>query len=251
MHCPGLSGMNRLRVVLGCCLMMLSGLAAADAAQASKLPWVAGQNDVSDLPLVEMRVASANDTLVILMTGDGGWAPIDKALTQYFNAAGLSVLGWDMLHYFWTARTPDSAGHDLARLIAHYLPAWNKRRIVIVGYSLGADTAPFLLRRLPEELLARVSGVALLAASKTTYFEFHVTNWLNMSSSATSYPVLPEAAALAVPDILCVGVADEADTLCPSLDRKRVHIEMLHGGHHFGEDYLRLANLIMSILHLK
>ena len=116
---------------------------------------------------------------------------------------------------------------------------------------LGADTAPFLVRRLPEALRARVSGMALLAASKTTYFEFHVTNWLNMSSSATRYPVLPEVAALSLPDMLCVGVADEADTLCLSLDRKRVHIVMRRGGHHFGEDYRRLATLIMATLHLK
>ncbi len=245
---PRLSGMKGLSAALGCYLMILAGGVAADT---SKPAWVSGQNDVSDLPLVEMRVAADTDTLVILLTGDGGWAPIDKTLTQYFNAAGLSVLGWDMLHYFWTARTPDSAGHDLARIIAHYLPAWNKRRIVIVGYSLGADTAPFLVRRLPETLRAHVSGMALLAASKTTYFEFHVTNWLNMSSSARSYSVQPEVAALTVPDILCVGVADESDTLCPILDGNRVHIEMLHGGHHFGEDYRRLANLIMATLHLK
>ncbi len=251
MLCLRLSGMNYLFAVLGCCLMITAGAIAANAAHISKLPWVSGQEDVSDLPLVERRVISQADTLVILLSGDGGWAPIDKALTQYFNAAGLSVLGWDMLHYFWTARTPASAGHDLARIIAHYLPAWDKRRVVIVGYSLGADTAPFLVRRLPDELRARVSGMALLAPSKTTYFEFHVTNWLNMSSSATSYPVLPEVAALTVPEILCVGVVDESDTLCPTLDRRRVHIEMLPGDHHFGEDYQRLADLIIATLHLK
>ena len=243
--------MNCLRTVFGCYLILLVGVVAADVVNASELPWVSGQSDVSDLPLVESRVAADEDTLVIIMTGDGGWAPIDKSLTQYFNAAGLSVLGWNMLHYFWTARTPDSAGHDLARIIAHYLPAWNKRRIVIVGYSRGADTAPFLVWRLPEGLRARVSGMSLLAASKTTYFEFHVTNWLNMSSGATSYRVLPEVALLTVPNMLCVGVAEEADSLCPALDRKRVRIEMLHGGHHFGEDYRRLADLIMATLRLK
>ena len=152
------------------------------------------------------------DTLAILLTGDGGWADIDKSLAAGLSAHGIPVVGWSSLGYYWTPRSPAGAAADLNRIIEHYTTAWRRSRVLIVGYSFGADVAPFLVNRLPESVQARVTAVTLLGPSATASFEFHVTNWL-VGGGDARYPVRPEIERSSAP-VTCVSATDEADSVC-------------------------------------
>ena len=88
--------------------------------------------------------------LAVVLSGDGGWAEIDKSISAGLSTAGVPVVGWSSLDYYWTPRSPERAAGDLARIIEHYTTAWQKARVLIVGYSFGADVAPFLVNRLPD-----------------------------------------------------------------------------------------------------
>ena len=60
---------------------------------------------VKDLPLIEMPTTGAkNDTLAVILSGDGGWASIDRDLGNTFVDRGLAVVGLNSLRYFWTPR---------------------------------------------------------------------------------------------------------------------------------------------------
>ena len=62
---------------------------------------------VADLPLLELPAESeAGDTFAILLSGDGGWSALDKAVASALNTHGVAVVGWDSLRYFWSPRTP-------------------------------------------------------------------------------------------------------------------------------------------------
>ena len=88
---------------------------------------VPGAANLSDLPLIELpATGDTNDLLAVIISGDGGWANIDKKLGEYFSSQGISVVGLNSLKYFWTRRTPDGASMDLLRIISHYSDAWNK-----------------------------------------------------------------------------------------------------------------------------
>jgi len=66
------------------------------------------------LPLVEVpSTRGASDTLVVFVSGDGGWAAIDKSISKVLADNGLPVVGLNALQYFWTKRTPDTAARDL------------------------------------------------------------------------------------------------------------------------------------------
>ena len=114
----------------------------------------------------------------MIVSGDGGWASLDRDIGEALAAKGIPVVGLNSLRYFWRARTPDEAGRDLARILRHYLDAWKARDVVLVGYSLGAEVLPFMASRLPPDLRSRVRLVALLAPGRTASFEFHVSEWL-------------------------------------------------------------------------
>ena len=131
---------------------------------------------------------------------------------------GVSVVGFDCLQYFWTARTPDQSGDALARVVRHYLGAWHSRAALLIGYSRGADVLPFMASRLPADLRARVALVALLGPALSVEFEFHVADWLGGRGSGRALPIPPELAKLRGLRLLCIYGRDERESLCRGLD---------------------------------
>ena len=114
----------------------------------------------------------------LLLTGDGGWAGLDQELAARLAAAGVPTVGLNSLKYFWKARTPEEATRDVTRILRHYLAAWHKERVLLIGYSFGADVLPFVVNRLPAELRARVVSVSLLGIDASASFEVHLSDWV-------------------------------------------------------------------------
>jgi type IV secretory pathway VirJ component len=204
--------------------------------------------DTSDLSLIEVPAAapSTRDVLAILLTGDGGWAELDKNVAAGLAAAGVPTAGWSSLRYFWSPKTPAQAASDLARVMTRYRRAWNKTRVILIGYSFGAEVLPFLVTRLPADVRSQIAGITLLGPGETASFEFHVAEWFG-GSKPTSYRTAPEIEKLSLP-VLCVMGAGETDSACPAVHRPNVTTATVGDGHHFGGDYTRLVDLILRQL---
>jgi type IV secretory pathway VirJ component len=201
--------------------------------------------DVADLPLVELPVRqSSQESFAIMLSGDGGWAGLDKEVAAELNARGVAVVGWDSLRYFWHERTPEEAAHDLDRTIRHYAHAWNKPRVLLIGYSQGADVLPFMFNRLPETTRRQVEGTALIALSSEAFFEFSLSHWIHAPTGGL--PVLPEVERGSPGRLACIYGADEADSLCPRLNAAGLRRIELPGGHHFDGDYARVAGAVLD-----
>ena len=215
----------------------------------SQGPPVAVETDLEDLPLVTVpSPESGGSRLAVMISGDGGWAGIDKQMAQDFAARGLPVVGLNSLKYFWSPRTPDGAARDLGRILRHYLNAWQKKQAVLIGYSLGADVLPFMAARLPEELRSRTALIALLGPSRETAFEFHLSDWLGTGGHAVQYPVLPEVMKIQDLRILCIFGDQESDSLCRDRLPAGVTKIPLSGGHHFGGGYTTIVQTILGAL---
>jgi type IV secretory pathway VirJ component len=201
---------------------------------------------LADLSLVEVPVTQGGDgdALAILLTGDGGFADIDKRLAAGLSAHGVPVVAWSSLDYYWTPRSPAGAAADLTRIIEHFTTAWRKSRVLIVGYSFGADVVPFLFNRLPDSVKARVRALTLLEPSATASFEFHVTDWL-VGSDDPRYPVPPEIERASVP-VTCVSATDDADSVCRDISAPHVQLASVGRGHHFSGEYDQLLDLILQ-----
>jgi type IV secretory pathway VirJ component len=204
---------------------------------------------VADLPLEEM--VSLNDTaktLVILYSGDGGWSGFTQDLAEGFLKTGAGVVGVNCLQYFWTKRTPDGAASDLSRILTHYLMAWNKEKVVLAGYSFGADVLPFMASRLTDDLKSRVAAIGLISPSKKADFEFHVTSWLN-SSGSEALPVLPEVEKLRGIRIVAIRGDEEKESLCSDFPPNLARVVVLKGGHHLGGKTEVIVDEIMMDSH--
>jgi type IV secretory pathway VirJ component len=202
---------------------------------------------VSDLPLIEVPAKGAGrDLFAIMLSGDGGWAGLDREVAAELAARGVPVVGWDSLRYFWNPRTPEGAARDLDRVIEHYAQAWHKSGVLLIGYSQGADTLPFMVNRSREESLRLVKATALIAVSNEAFFEFRVSHWLGTPTGGL--PTLPELEKGKMGRLLCVYGDDEHDSPCVTLKGGEVHRVQLPGGHHFEGDYGRVAEAILAAL---
>ncbi len=192
------------------------------------------------------RPPPPGETFAIVLTGDGGWAELVRQVAEGLTAADVPCVGWDSRAYYWTRRTPDAAATDLAHLIGRYRREWHRPRVLLIGYSRGADVLPFLVHRLPESERAGIRLVALLAPGKSIDFEFHLADYLRSSRSKASLSVPPEIAKLkGWPLLILYGDRDEEScvaTLPPDLGDIRV----LPGDHHLGRDYPRIIRDILE-----
>ncbi len=200
---------------------------------------------LAGLGLVEVPATGPErDLMAVFVTGDGGWAEIDKRVSARFAAQGVPVVGWSSLKYYWTPRTPEAAASDLARILDRYGRLWRKSRFVLVGYSFGADVLPFLASRLPAELRSRVALLGLLGLSEQASFEFHVAGWLGVQTG--HYATAPEVARLGTTPVLCLRGEDEDDSACRLLHGAALRSVTLAGGHHFGGSYERVADALLA-----
>jgi type IV secretory pathway VirJ component len=200
--------------------------------------------DIDDLPLTEVHASGAAEEFALLLTGDGGWAGLDQELAARLAASGVPTVGLNSLKYFWSERTPEATARDVARLLRHYLAAWSKQRVLLIGYSFGADVLPFVVNRLPPELRERVASVSLLGIDSNASFEVRIADWV--ASDSAGPPTRPEVAALAHLPVLCVYGEGESDSICPQLSAAGIAREQIGKGHHFSGEYALLADRILA-----
>jgi type IV secretory pathway VirJ component len=179
--------------------------------------------------------------MALMLSGDGGWASIDRKVAAGLVQRGVPVVGLDSLRYFWHERTPEQTARDVAAVISHYLEVWHCRQVQVVGYSFGADVAPFVINRLPPEVAAKIASLTLLEPSTSATFEIHISNWLP-GVVTPGLPLAPELAKLQMP-LLCVH-GDDDPGVCHGLARATVaHIG---SGHHLGGDGVAIVERILS-----
>jgi type IV secretory pathway VirJ component len=220
-------------------------LAAYKSVAARLEPLPAQAPEIQDLPVTTVRTTTAEtDTLALLLTGDGGWAGLDRELAARLAERGVSTVGFNSLRYFWHNRTPEEAARDVTRVLEHFLTDWKKARFILIGYSFGADVAPFIANRLPAQLRQHLLAVTLLGIESAADFEVSVADWIP-GSGPRGRAVRPELAAIQAP-VLCIYGEAESTTICPAGQSGRVRGESIGSGHHFGDDYAAIADHILA-----
>jgi len=205
------------------------------------------RSGIVDLPLVEVPAEGAtNDAFAVIYSGDGGWRDLDRTLADILDAKGMSVVGVDVLRYYWKSKSPEVAARDLTRIIGYYRSRWQRRKVVLIGFSFGADVLPFLIDRLPADLRNAVSLVSLLSPERTGTFEVEPSGWFGRQSTS-GIPIEPTLRHLSVIHLQCIYGAAEADTsLCTTRAAAADQVIRKIGGHHFDENYNQLANDILA-----
>ena len=221
-------------------------LATANVRAAAPDERCAARAGIAGLPLVTLGAKVPSDRFAVMVTGDGGWRRIDQKITDRLRAAGIPIVGFIASDYYRTWRSPEESACALERVIRYYKTQWHRNKVLLIGYSRGADVLPFMASRLPLDLRESVQLIALLGLEPTIDFKYSPAWSLSAySHKEPQYAVKEEVERLRGQNVLCVYGAKEKNSLCHALDRKAFKIVAEPGGHHFAGKYRDIADIIL------
>jgi len=112
------------------------------------------------------------------------------------------------------ARDPAEIAFDLTRIARHYMTAWNRSRLAIVGYSRGADLMPFGVVGMPADLREKTVLLGFLGLATRAGFEFHFADIMFEVKRDSDQQTLPVLAQLKGMRMLCIYGAEEDNSGC-------------------------------------
>jgi len=245
-------------MALTCCLLV--GVAVSQrlshAAPVSPSPQqratqgpAAGAKPLDGLPVLEVPSgrATKNDLLAVLISGDGGWTDVDRNLAASLAATGVAVVGFNARAYLSRKRTPEQTATDLTRVIRYYMTRWNRSRVMLVGYARGANLAPFVANRVPDDLRRQIALVGLLGPARRASFEFHWTDLIAETSPATGLPIAPELERLRGVTVLCIYGRGDRESLCRGADTTIMRVQPRDGNGHYARDANAIARTMIAM----
>lgn len=218
-----------------------------DPPPAQRATGVAPGSRLAQMPLFETPAAGqakAGDTIAIFYSGDNGWAKVDRRVSADLAAAGTPVVGVDALRYFMRERTPSEASADLAAIIDHYTRLWGRSRVLLVGYSFGADSLPVIVEGLPPQTRARVRLVALLGPGEKAELVFRPTSWINLYWPGAVSVSGALATLKDVPSV-CIYGAQDPVSACPRFPAGLIALAPVPGGHRYKGQYQAITSIIL------
>jgi type IV secretory pathway VirJ component len=205
---------------------------------------VPAQRSAAALPIVMLApTTSPSHTLALLITGDGGWASTDRTIAERLARDGDGVIVLNSLHYFTYPRTPAGLAADLSTLARVGCARWSCDRIVLVGYSMGADVLPFVVDKLSSDVRPRVVQLQLISLSHEATFRFLPTQWLGLHLWPT-VATLPQLAKLRRVQVVCIYGTSDLDAACRNLASGEANVIPLASGHVMSGVADQLAGLV-------
>ena len=187
----------------------------------------------------EARGTQTSPYFVVFVTGDGGWRRIDVKVSDILREAGMPVVGILANSYFARERTPEETAADLEKVIHEYQAKWQRKKVVLIGYSRGAEALPFMVNRLSAGVKRDIALVALLGPAETTAFKV---------GRPDRYALESEVKKLWGDELVCVVGTLEKHSVCRTIPAGDAVVLTLRGGHHFGGAYDRIGHVILDAL---
>lgn len=206
-------------------------------------------SDISSLPIMTYPSADTSKPIILYYTGDGGFNSFSTEFAKHFNEKGYPVISFNCLKHFWKTKTSEQSSVDAINLINYYENLWKRNKVVLIGYSFGADIVPFIFTRLPKNLMETINYIVLLSPSNHTDFEVHVTEMLGESSEGSDNVPAEINKITEKPILILSGEKEEGDLNVASLRIKNYQKITLPGGHHYDSAPSSVVDTILKVFH--
>jgi type IV secretory pathway VirJ component len=192
-------------------------------------------DNIKNIPVVITNAKTHNKDgpVALLISGDGGWYSFEQRIADHLADQGIPTLGLDSKKYFWNRKTPEETASDMVKVLSYYSKVLGKERLLLIGYSLGAEIVPFIVNRLPAEMKSKVVSSVLLSPDTNTDFEIHISNMMGMGNRQNTYNVIDEIIKMQASPTLIIFGEGEKSKVPGLLTGTTVKISMIPGDHHY------------------
>jgi type IV secretory pathway VirJ component len=229
-------------LLLFCKVLLISGICSPTPLVAQKV------QPTRNLPIIESKSTVENDYYVILLTGNGGWRSLVQSVTHYLNSKNVSVLAINTKKYLWSEKEPAQIACDLETLIDRYNNKWGGKKVVFIGYSMGAEILPFAIDCMEERYVNELIDLILIGPWQKATFKVKLRDYLFEVNEGTD--IYAELLKLKTEKAYVICDDNEFSICNRDLERIIDH-DFLGGGHHFAGDYTTLSKLIGKRLNLE
>lgn len=184
----------------------------------------------NDLLFQALKGSDPSKPLILYLSGDGGWNKFSTSFINTLNKQGYSIVALNSRSYFWKKKTPAKAAEEISVFLEKYLKTWKAASFILVGYSFGADVAPFIQSNFNPYILDNLKHTVLMSPSDKTDFEIHVLGMLGFSNSGESVP--NQINKLSKPVTIVMGT-EEKDFSLNTISLKHYQTIRIEGGHHY------------------
>ncbi len=207
------------------------------------------KDDLADLPLLYYKSPqSQTDYFIIMISGDGGWRDFIDTLSASLAKKGIPVVGFNTIPYFSDTKSPAQIARDLERVIKNFSHAWKKQKVILGGYSFGAEILPFVYNKMDTAFQKNVEKVMMIAPSNLADFKVSPVYYYN---PAYSKPVLPELNKVP-PDKVLVFCDKYKHSICKVLpDKVPYEVVRVKYGHMFSKKYDQMSDVVANRLGVK
>jgi len=203
---------------------------------------------IRNIPTKESVSTGNCDYYVIFLTGDLGFLNFDKAIVHYLNVKNVSVVVINSKNYFRSEKSPGQMGRDLGYVINQYNRKWNQHKVILMGYSMGAEVIPFAVNRMDEKSRLELMDILLIAPGQKAIFRLKPTDYLFEEKKGTD--IYTELIKMKAQKSYIICDDSPYSIRKKNLDGVTDH-DFLGGGHHFGHNYKLLSKLIGKRLNLE
>lgn len=199
---------------------------------------------IPDYVIPEINGKAAEKTLVVFITGDGGYNNFSKSLLHYFDKDGFSRLIFDSKKYFWKKKTPEEAGKDFERYIRLYLEKSKCENIYIICHSFSAGVLPFVIHHFSDALQKKIRHATYLSPDRYASLEVTLSTMLNFKQKANQYEVVLGAIKLkSIPSTFIFCKEGEED-LAALFQNAGLSVTRLDGPHNYNRNFQAIYEAI-------
>jgi type IV secretory pathway VirJ component len=228
-------------LLLFCKVLLISGICSHSSLIAQNV------QPTRKLPIIESKSTGNNNYYVIFLTGNGGWKSLVQSVTHYLNLKNVSVLAINTKKYLWSEKEPAQIACDLETLMDKYNNIWGEKKVVFIGYSMGAEILPFAIDCMEDRYIHDLMDLILIGPWQKATFKVKLRDYLfEVNKGADIYTEL-----LKLKTEKAYVICDDNEfSICHRDLEGVIEHDFLGGGHHFGGDYITLSKLISKRLNL-
>ncbi|MCL7986645.1 virulence factor [Sphingobacterium sp. lm-10] len=200
--------------------------------------------ETPDYVIPQISSDANKNTLIVFITGDGGYTSFSKGLLKYFNQDGYNQIVFDARKYFWTKKTPQVASRDFERYIQLYLAKSKCDNIYLIGHSFSAGILPFIINNFSKSLQKKIRHATFLSPDRYASLEVTFATMLNVKQKPNEFEVIPEALKMKSISSAYIFSRDDEEERASLFQNAGLKVTLLAGPHTYKRDFQALYNAI-------